>query len=429
MEFEVLKRSHLKRNIIIGVIAVLLISAVILNFTRAKYRTTAEVPIASGTINYSLADLNIVAITVDGESVETIPEGNYELTDESYCIVDGEDTQLTLNWDNETKALSVTPFTTKGTKCYLYFEEATTKTVDTPLGEVEVNLDQPDFSKTSCTSGCGEQTVGLYEETTSKGTTYYYRGDVNNNYVSFAGYYWRILRISEDGSIRMIYDGTSPHTNGQSSTNRQIQTSVYNSSYNRSYYVGYTYLSNAQRPSNPNSGTSSTIKGVLDNWYNTNLQQYDNIITNTPGFCNDREMANGSNWSSLPTNDIYYAAYDRILNNSTASLECSNSNDLYQTKIGLITADEVIHAGLNQSGSNAKFYLFTGTNYWTITPSYVQAVNTSVSWPNMFYVYSYGSLSYDRLENEYGVRPVINISSNATITGEGTMSNPYTIVS
>ena len=262
-----------------------------------------------------------------------------------------------------------------------------------------------------------------------QGTTYYYRGDVNNNYVSFAGYYWRILRINEDGSIRMIYDGTSPHTNGQSSTNRQIRTSVYNSSYNRSYYVGYTYLSNAQRPSNPNSGTSSTIKGVLDNWYNTNLQQYDNIITNTPGFCNDREMANGSNWSSLPTNDIYYAAYDRILNNSTASLECSNSNDLYQTKIGLITADEVIHAGLNQSGSNAKFYLFTGTNYWTITPSYVQAVNTSVSWSNMFYVYSYGSLSYGRLENEYGVRPVINISSNATITGEGTMSNPYTIVS
>ncbi len=62
MEFEVLKRGHIKRNIIIGVIAVLLISAVILNFTRAKYRTTADIPIASGTINYSLADLNIVGI-------------------------------------------------------------------------------------------------------------------------------------------------------------------------------------------------------------------------------------------------------------------------------------------------------------------------------------------------------------------------------
>ena len=63
---------------------VLLISAIILNFTKAKYRTAADVPIVSGTINYSAADLNIVAITVDGVSVDTIPEGYYELTDESY---------------------------------------------------------------------------------------------------------------------------------------------------------------------------------------------------------------------------------------------------------------------------------------------------------------------------------------------------------
>ena len=105
--------------------------------SRAKYRTTANIPIASGTINYSAADLNIIAITVDGKSVDTIPEGNYELTDASYCIVDGEDTQLTLNWDNETKALSVTPFTTKGTKCYLSFEEVII--LDISLANIEIS--------------------------------------------------------------------------------------------------------------------------------------------------------------------------------------------------------------------------------------------------------------------------------------------------
>ncbi len=39
------------------------------------------------------------------------------------------------------------------------------------------------------------------------GTSYYYRGTVENNWVKFAGYYWRILRINGDGSIRMIYAG------------------------------------------------------------------------------------------------------------------------------------------------------------------------------------------------------------------------------
>ena len=71
MKFEVLKKSHLKRNIIIGVVVVAIISAVILNFTRAKYRTTQSIPLVNGTINYSLADLNIVAITVDGEPSDT----------------------------------------------------------------------------------------------------------------------------------------------------------------------------------------------------------------------------------------------------------------------------------------------------------------------------------------------------------------------
>ena len=270
MKFEVLKQSHLKRNIIIGVAAVLIISAIILNFTRAKYRTTQSIPLVNGTINYSLADLNIVAITVDGESVDTIPEGNYELTEESYCTVNGEEnSNISISYEADTQLLTVTPFTTKGTKCYLDFVTATAKKVDTVLGTIGVNLDTPNFASTSCTSGCGEATVGIYETTDNLGTSYYYRGDVENNYVKFAGYYWRIIRINGDGSIRIIYDGTSAHANGESSDDRQTGTSAYSASpnYNQSYYVGYMYQTGAQRPSTQNSGTASTIKGVLDNWY------------------------------------------------------------------------------------------------------------------------------------------------------------------
>ena len=60
------------------------------------------------------------------------------------------------------------------------------------------------------------------------GTSYYYRGNVTNNYVKFADKYWRIVRINGDGTVRVIYDGTSAHANGESSEDRQIGTSAFN---------------------------------------------------------------------------------------------------------------------------------------------------------------------------------------------------------
>ena len=73
------------------------------------------------------------------------------------------------------------------------------------------------------------------------GDSYYYRGNVTNNYVLFADKYWRIVRINGDGTIRVIYDGTSTHANGESSEDRQIGKSAFNSSYNDNAYVGYMY--------------------------------------------------------------------------------------------------------------------------------------------------------------------------------------------
>ena len=73
------------------------------------------------------------------------------------------------------------------------------------------------------------------------GDSYYYRGNVTNNYVLFADKYWRIVRINGDGTVRVIYDGTSAHANGESSSDRQIGTSAFNSSYKDNAYVGYMY--------------------------------------------------------------------------------------------------------------------------------------------------------------------------------------------
>ena len=449
MEFQVLKKDNLKRNIIIGVFVVLIISAVILNFSSARYRSTASVPIVDSEVNYVRPDLNIVAIVVDGETTNTMPEGNYKLLDTSYCTVNGEDANVTLEWDQTAQALSVTPFTTRGTKCYLYFETATTKIVDTVLGEIEVNLDTPDFSKTSCTSKvyngtsrtCGEETVGIYEETTSKGTTYYWRGDVENNYLEFANKYWRIIRINEDGSIRIIYSGEKSEVdaagketvlaNGYNDSNTdytQIGTSAFNASpnYNRSEYVGYTYSEGYQRPSeNPSIEEDSTIKGVLETWYNNNLSGVDSKISSSPGFCNDRELQSGSgSWVSTGSTQRY-AAYERLYTIRQPTYECSNSNDLYQTKIGLITADEVMYAG-GRNATNYGYYLYTGNYYWAMSPYYFNATSSSAC---VFFVSSYGLLNYNSVDySTPGVRPVINLKATTTISsGDGTAQNPFIV--
>lgn len=432
MEFQTLKRSHLKRNIIIGVVVVAIITAVILTFTRAKYRVTQSIPLVNGTINYSLADLNAVAIYINTDSgytkTDTIPDGYVLNEEESYCTVNGEkDASISLSYDTATKSLSVTPMTTKGTKCYLYFDEKGITNIQELIANYST-VKTRTFPLTTSSTVTGNTTGVIYKSANSNqydndGEVYYFAGNPTDNWVKWAGFYWRIIRINGDGSIRMIYQGTSANTTG---TNTQLQTSAFNSSYTRSEYVGLKYTSGQQHGQTSNS----TIMGVLNTWYNSELASYADDIDTNVGFCSDREMASGYSWSSQPSSTIYYAAYGRLVQSSSnvnPSFKCSNSSDLLKIPVGLITADEVIMAGLPWSGSTTSNYLYTGQYYWTMSPTrfyssgnaYVFAVNSdgSLGW---FYVGDTGP----------GVRPVVNLKSSVQITGgNGTADLPFEIAS
>ena len=368
--------------------------------------------------NDASPDITIIGTYIEesGEYKETntIPSEGYELNaEQSTCS-----NNATVGWDSENSRVYVENLNTSGTECTLYYDEATLLREEI-LANNQINNGTPDFSQVATTD------EGVWTAEDDLGTSYYFRGAVPDNYVQFAGYYWRIIRINGDGSIRLIYDGTSAHANGESSSDRQIETSAYNSSYDHSYYVGYTYEVNLQRPNTQNGGTASTIKGVLDNWYSTNIagKGLDDKVVNTPGFCNDRNTASGSNWVASGTT-FYYAAYERLNTNKTPALECSNTNDIYTTKVGLITADEVSMAGGVRGSNNNSYYLYTGQFYWTMSPRDFSGSNA-----HMFLVTSIGQL----LDNYVawsvpGVRPVINLSADVTISsGDGTMNNPYVV--
>ncbi len=431
MEFQTLKRSHLKRNIIIGVVCIAIISAVVLNFTRAKYRTTQSIPLVNGTINYELSDLNLIGVYIeDGNDytrVDQIPDSGYTFNSEkSYCKIGDEKQDMTITYDMNAKNLTIAPMTKKGTKCYLYFDKKTTLK-DTILANNSVNSGTPNFANTATTD------EGVYKTQDDWGDSYYFRGAVNNNWVKFANFYWRIIRINGDGSIRMIYQGTSANTTG---TGTQLQTNAFNSSYNRSEYVGYMYTSGQQH----GNTTNSPIKTIIDNWYSSNLASYADKISKEAGFCGDREMASGYSWSSQPSSTIYYAGYGRLVQNSSSvnpTFKCSNSNDLYTTSssskgnkklanpIGLITADEAVMAGASWSSGNSSYYLYNNANYWTMSP-YDFIASSSRAY--VFYVSSDGILSWHRVNSAApGVRPVINLSADVKVTGSGTSSDPFVV--
>ena len=247
------------------------------------------------------------------------------------------------------------------------------------------------------------------------GTSYYYTGKPNN-WIQFARFYWRVIRINGDGSIRMIYQGTSANETGEGT---QIGTSTFNSSNNNKTYVGLVYDGTNQH----GYGTNSTIMNTLNNWYNGNLASYEEQYIDTGiGFCSDRNMASGYNFNS--SDIIYYAAYDRI--NVGASLQC-NSEDLLSkdngkmpNSIGLLTSDEYVLAG------NGNSYLDVGIDYWTMSPYYFE--NYGVAF--VFVVYQSGGLiDYWGVDGIWGVRPVINLRSDIPITGSGTTSDPFRLIS
>ena len=260
------------------------------------------------------------------------------------------------------------------------------------------------------------------------GTSYYYTGNPNN-WVQFGGFYWRIIRINGNGTIRMIYQGVAdsetPDSGNITGTGTQLQLSAFNGSYNNKTNVGLVYNTSSQH----GYGTNSTIMATLNNWYNSNIENDDNnlhyeqYIDTGVGFCSDRNIASGDNYTD---SSFHYAAYDRRY--GSASLQCDNEDILSQDNgklpnpIGLVTSDAVL-TGITYNGANIGSYLYTGQDYWTMTPRNFTASNGAY----VFTVGEDGTLYYDRVFNTNGVRPVINLRNDVVLTGSGTVDDPFKI--
>ena len=294
----------------------------------------------------------------------------------------------------------------------------------------------------------------MYKKADDLGTSYYYRGAVNNNWVKFGkdstgkDMYWRIIRVNGDGSIRMIYTGTTDPKNESSvtgsngvymtGTGTQINatTYVFNRSSDKAEYVGYMYTVGQQH----GITTDSTIKTTIDNWYKTTTLETDSaikeLVSQDQIFCNDRSASSTQTaaWTSTGTN-YYYGAYGRLNSNKTPILTCLTESDKFTSKnssignkaldypVGLITADEVAMAGGKSGIGNMSYYLYTNQAYWSGSPHSFHPSGAALG----FRVYSSGSLNNYNVNTDYGARPVVSLSSKAKLSGNGTYNDVYTV--
>lgn len=221
---------------------------------------------------------------------------------------------------------------------------------------------------------------GLIERTTDEGKSYYFRGNVTNNYVSFADYTWRIVGINEDESVKLVLDSI-------------IST--------RSAY----------QDNNTENYTDSKISTILNDFYDENLSSYSSQIA-VNKFCND-----------VVSKDGKYLAFDRLNVNFIPNNMCLGTE--LTLNIGLLTADEVVFAGANNE-ENTDYYLYNSNikeSYYTMTA----AKKETYYYP--YIVKSNGALAFDTpASTVLGVRPVINIIKNIKSTGKGTAKDPYILM-
>ena len=236
----------------------------------------------------------------------------------------------------------------------LYIVESTTNennqytkgTLGYQIMEDNSNIkERTDFSKTYTDVNIGT----MYKATEDNTDVYYFAGDARNNWVKFGGYYWRIIRTNSDGSIRLLYHGTSPETQNAYIGDSEI---AFNENYNDSMYVGYKYGTSGSLENNRSNTNDSTIKKTIDAWYKDNLVNYTKYLSTSAVYCNDRELGSGT--YSATGDKFYYVGYTRLGANKNPSYNCTNEYDAFSVNntkaqltypIALMTADEISYAG------------------------------------------------------------------------------------
>ena len=250
--------------------------------------------------------------------------------------------------------------------------------------------------------------------------------------------YWRIIRTNADGSIKLLYAGTSPDTD-----KAYVGGSAFNTTKNDPMYVGYKYGTTGSLENNRLNTNDSTIKTYVDNWYKNNLTAYTKYLSKDAVYCNDRNLRSGDTYST--TSNFDYASWERI-ENKQPTYNCTNMSDAFSVNntgakldypVGLMTMDELSYAGGEYYKSLTAPYAWYYTNAngesitgdapsWSLSPLvWLTSDSNVLEWDGSNYP---GRLINDFVDGSAAVRPSVSLSScNLISRGDGSSENPYVV--
>ena len=250
--------------------------------------------------------------------------------------------------------------------------------------------------------------------------------------------YWRIIRTNADGSIKLLYAGTSPDTD-----KAYVGGSAFNTTKNDPMYVGYKYGTTGSLENNRLNTNDSTIKTYVDNWYKNNLTAYTKYLSKDAVYCNDRNLRSGDTYST--TSNFDYASWERI-KNKQPTYNCTNMSDAFSVNntgakldypVGLMTMDELSYAGGEYYKSLTAPYAWYYTNAngesitgdapsWSLSPLvWLTSDSNVLEWDGSNYP---GRLINDFVDGSAAVRPSVSLSScNLISRGDGSSENPYVV--
>ena len=404
-----------------------------------------------GTVKTRPKDDLYVAALIDGVESSTFPTTD-KYTASVECTRNGKkiDANESITW-NGTKWLLSTAISDGNVRCNATFITKVPTFAETILANNEVKV--PITTPGAAISTADEALLASAED--DYGTSYYFRGAVTNNYVEFANKCWRIVRVSGDGSVKLILhnDNKTGVANPCDAANNSASAafarysgetykSAFNANYNDNAYVGFKYGTvgagdYALTHANTNK---STILTNLEAWYNDNLSTYEKVIDDTV-WCNDKTNVTDTSYDPLRlspnglgygANKTYYGATQRLVNTSGSaggtgpSLKCNGELSKINSKVGLITADELALAGYAYAKNNTTTYLqenATDTYWWSLSPFIFDGYIARV-WGVRG---SNGNFGGNFVDNTFGVRPSISLKSTTNVTGNGTSDSPFII--
>ncbi len=180
----------------------------------------------------------------------------------------------------------------------------------------------------------------------------------------------------------------------------------------------------------------SIAKTQIENWYRDNMTSYTSKLEDTV-YCNDRNVSDLGGWSPTGNmlNQLYFSGYSKLSTTHKPSLICEKANDRFTVSpslgngklkypVGLLTLDEIMYAGGSEH-LNKTYYLYTNQYYLSISPSWFYFFMDNA---HEITAQANGSIYYGGVANDYGLRPVVSLSKNTSVTsGDGTANNPYVI--